>query len=239
MATRHPRLVAGALATAACLVFAGAATIVKLLELPLMTLAAPWALGLSLAASALFVGPHARKRLGTGGIDAETERRILEVAMASRGRVTTTAVAHALSLPLVEADRALTALSRAGYLAVETHPASGVIVYVFPEIDAGLVPPLPAPSDAAGPALQVAPSQGTFPGLVRVSHKRRATAALAAIFGGCLGLHKFYLGEPLAGLLYMVTFWTFLPAIAGIIEGIGYLVMSEHAFDVKHNARLV
>ena len=249
LAARHPRLVAAALATTACVLIASAATVVSLLQLPALVLAAPWALSLSLVATALFVARHARRRVGTGGVAADVERRILEVAVEHRGRLTTTAVAHALSMPLGEADAALTALSRAGYLAIETHPASGVIVYVFPEIDAGLVPAkAPASSDTGG-ASDASPPEvtlvragpmplGASVGLVRVSTKSRGTAALLAICGGAFGAHKFYLGEPIAGMVHLVMFWTFLPALAGFCEGLGYLFMSDHAFDLKHNTRL-
>ncbi len=247
LAVRHPRLVAAALATTACVLMASAATVVSLLQLPALVLAAPWALALSLVATALFVARHARRRVGTGGVEADVERRILDVAVAHRGRVTTTAVAHALSMPLGEADAALTALSRAGYLAIETHPASGVIVYVFPEIDAGLVPaksPAPGEASDAGPPETTLVRPGVVPpgasvGLVRVSCRSRGTAALLAICGGAFGAHKFYLGEPVAGMVHLLMFWTFLPALAGFCEGLGYLFMSDHAFDLKHNTRLV
>lgn len=241
LAARHPRLVAALLATAGSVLLACATTVVSLLELPAMVMTAPWVLSLSLVASALFVARQARKRRGTGGIDADTERGILEVAVARGGQVTTTALAHALSMPLGEADAALTALSRAGYLGVETHPASGVLVYVFPEIDAGLVPPeafvrRDAP-ETRSPETALARS-GTAMVLLRVSCKSRVTAALLAICGGSLGAHKFYLGQPLVGLVHFVMFWTLLPAIAGVFEGLGYLLMTDHAFDLKYNARL-
>jgi hypothetical protein len=242
LAVRYPRIVAATMATAAGVLLASAATVVSLLGLPALVLAAPWALSLSLVATALFVARHARTRLGTGGVDADTERRILEVAVACRGRVTTTAVAHTLSMPLREADAALMALSRAGYLGIETHPASGALVYVFPEIDAGLVPSrVPAaghPAAGCSPGTALVRSSLAERGLVRVSCKRRDTAALLAILGGSLGAHKFYLGEPLAGLVRFALFWTLLPALVGLCEGLGYLFMSDQAFDIKHNARL-
>jgi TM2 domain-containing membrane protein YozV len=74
--------------------------------------------------------------------------------------------------------------------------------------------------------------------LVRVSNKSRSTAAVLAILFGGVGAQKFYLGQPIMGLLYLFMCWTFLPAIAGFFEGLGYLVTSEHAFDMKYNARL-
>jgi TM2 domain-containing membrane protein YozV len=247
LAEHHPHLVSTALAMGGCVLFAGAATVVDLLHLPAVALGVPWAIALSLVASALFVAREARQRLGTGGVDAETEQRIIEAAVLYGGRLTTTAVAHALSIALVDADRALTALSRAGYLGIETHPTSGVLVYVFPEIDAGLVLPmrLPrhvAPSLPAGPSRLPSHGAPPLPGsaftLVRVSGKRKTTAALLALCGGALGFHKFYLGQTLAGLVYLALFWTFLPAIAGLFEGLALLTMSDHSFDLKHNARL-
>ena len=57
--------------------------------------------------------------------------------------------------------------------------------------------------------------------------KSQVTAGLLAIFFGGLGVHKFYLGKTGMGCLYLVFFlfffWTFIPAIIGLIEGIIYL----------------
>jgi TM2 domain-containing membrane protein YozV len=41
------------------------------------------------------------------------------------------------------------------------------------------------------------------------------------------------------GFLYLVFCWTFIPFIAGYFEAVGYLLMSDRAFDLKYNARLV
>jgi hypothetical protein len=155
----------------------------------------------------------------------------------SGGRVTTPSVAHALSLPLSQADAALAALAKAGYVSVETHPLSNVVVYVFPDIDAGFVAPTMLPEDrvSAVPAIATIPAVpvNASLALVRVSSKSRLTAALLAFCGGAVGAHKFYLQERALGVLYLLMFWTFLPAIAGFFEGVGYLFMSEHAFDIK------
>ncbi len=79
---------------------------------------------------------------------------------------------------------------------------------------------------------------GHAAGLVRVGTKNKGTAAVLAIFLGGFGVHKFYLGQPVMGLLYLCLFWTFLPTVVGFFEGIAYLASSDHAFDLKHNARL-
>lgn len=66
------------------------------------------------------------------------------------------------------------------------------------------------------------------------SGKNKLAAALFAILLGGLGVHKFYLGRVGWGVLYIVFFWTFIPAILGLIEGIIYLTMSDEAFAAKY-----
>lgn len=64
--------------------------------------------------------------------------------------------------------------------------------------------------------------------------RNRVVAALFAIFLGGLGVHKFYLGQVGAGVIYLIFFWTLIPAIIGFIEGIIYLTMSDEAFSEKY-----
>ena len=67
--------------------------------------------------------------------------------------------------------------------------------------------------------------------------KSRSVAAVLA-FSGTLtisGLHKFYLGQPLWGVLYLLLFWTPIPKIASAIEGVWYLTQDEEAFDRNFN----
>jgi TM2 domain-containing membrane protein YozV len=66
------------------------------------------------------------------------------------------------------------------------------------------------------------------------SGKSKLAAALFAILLGGIGVHKFYLGRIGWGVLYIVFFWTFIPAILGLIEGIIYLTMSDEAFAAKY-----
>jgi TM2 domain-containing membrane protein YozV len=65
--------------------------------------------------------------------------------------------------------------------------------------------------------------------------KSKIAAGVIALLLGGLGIHKFYLGRPGAGILYLIFFWTFIPAIVAFIEGIIYLTMSEEKFDAKYN----
>jgi TM2 domain-containing membrane protein YozV len=66
------------------------------------------------------------------------------------------------------------------------------------------------------------------------SGKNRIAAALFAILLGGLGVHKFYLGRIGQGIFYLLFFWTFLPALIGLIEGIVYLASSDADFAAKY-----
>ena len=63
---------------------------------------------------------------------------------------------------------------------------------------------------------------------------KRTTAAIFAILLGAFGIHKFYLGKPGQGILYLLFFWTFIPGVVGFIEGIVYLTMSDDEFMAKY-----
>ena len=73
--------------------------------------------------------------------------------------------------------------------------------------------------------------------------KSRVTAGILAILLGGIGVHKFYLGKIGLGVLYLllfiVFFWTFIPAIIGLIEGIIYLTQTDQDFATKQGVRVV
>lgn len=68
--------------------------------------------------------------------------------------------------------------------------------------------------------------------------RNKIVAGILAILLGGFGAHKFYLGKIGLGILYLLFFWTAIPAIVGIIEGVLYLVMSDDEFNRKYNAEL-
>lgn len=65
--------------------------------------------------------------------------------------------------------------------------------------------------------------------------KNRAIAALLAIFLGSFGIHKFYLGQNIAGVIYFLFSWTFIPGIVAFFEFLGFIFMSDAAFDARYN----
>ncbi|NEP59340.1 MAG: NINE protein [Symploca sp. SIO2G7] len=72
--------------------------------------------------------------------------------------------------------------------------------------------------------------------------KSRRVAALLAFSGTVLpisGFHKFYLGQPLWGVLYLLLWWTPIPRIASVIEGVWYLGQGKDEFNRKFNFDLM
>lgn len=68
--------------------------------------------------------------------------------------------------------------------------------------------------------------------------KSKRAAALIAFMGTILpvsGFHKFYLGQPLWGLTYLLLFWTPIPRIASAIEFVWYLGQNQDEFDRNFN----
>nr|WP_199308395.1 MULTISPECIES: NINE protein [Aphanizomenon] len=73
--------------------------------------------------------------------------------------------------------------------------------------------------------------------MIFTKRKSRTIAAILA-FSGTLtvsGLHKFYLGQPLWGILYVLLSWTPIPKVACAIEGVWYLTQEEETFDRYFN----
>lgn len=109
-----------------------------------------------------------------------------------------------------------------------------------------------AGSDRPGPSEQYCPSCGEIiradaeicpecgvrkesgGGVATEGSKDRVTAGVLAILLGGVGAHRFYLGDIGLGLLYLCFFWTFIPALVGLIEGILYLTKTDEEFQRKY-----
>ncbi|MDW8850479.1 TM2 domain-containing protein [Flavobacterium sp. MMLR14_040] len=65
--------------------------------------------------------------------------------------------------------------------------------------------------------------------------KSKTTAAILAFFLGGIGIHKFYLGQSIQGIFYILFCWTFIPAILAFFQFFGLIFMSDHSFNVKYN----
>lgn len=72
----------------------------------------------------------------------------------------------------------------------------------------------------------------------------RITAGVLGIFCGNFGIHRFYMGHTNAGIVYLVVgivTGTSLSSIAGVIDGVIYLLASDDEFNAKyaHNENII
>lgn len=67
------------------------------------------------------------------------------------------------------------------------------------------------------------------------SRKIAAVLALTGTISPIAGWHKFYLGQPVWGLVYLLLSWTPIPRAASAIEGLWYLLQNETEFDENFN----
>jgi hypothetical protein len=77
--------------------------------------------------------------------------------------------------------------------------------------------------------MNAAVSAPSMPAYVLPAKSKSVAIVLALLLGG-LGLHKFYLGKPVQGILYLVFCWTFIPAVLGIIDAVVYACSSDVIF---------
>jgi TM2 domain-containing membrane protein YozV len=69
--------------------------------------------------------------------------------------------------------------------------------------------------------------------------KNRQVAVILAFLGVALpvaGFHKFYLGQPLWGIVYLLLSWTPIPHIASAIDAVWYLTQASERFDSNFNS---
>lgn len=62
----------------------------------------------------------------------------------------------------------------------------------------------------------------------------KVAAGILAILLGGLGAHKFYQGNVKLGVIYLCFFWTGIPALLGLIEGILMLIADDREYAEKY-----
>ena len=67
--------------------------------------------------------------------------------------------------------------------------------------------------------------------------KNKMVAGILGILLGGLGVHHFYLGSMMAGVICLSARCFMVGGLIGLIEGIMLLVMSDADFDAKYNNR--
>lgn len=76
-----------------------------------------------------------------------------------------------------------------------------------------------------------APQQRVVPGFIR----SQTVALLLAALLGSLGIHRFYLGKPVSGVLYLLFSWTGVPGVVAIVEVFFMIFMSQETWARKYN----
>jgi TM2 domain-containing membrane protein YozV len=71
-------------------------------------------------------------------------------------------------------------------------------------------------------------SQSKTPG-----SKNKAAVTLWAIFLGGVGAHKFYMGSWGWGIVYLLTFWLYIPFLVSVAEWVRYVRMTDDEFYTK------
>lgn len=67
--------------------------------------------------------------------------------------------------------------------------------------------------------------------------KSKIVAGILGILLGGWGIHKFYMGNILPGIIYIALCWTGIPPILGLVEGIIYLIDDDAKFQERVEAK--
>jgi TM2 domain-containing membrane protein YozV len=69
--------------------------------------------------------------------------------------------------------------------------------------------------------------------------KDKNIAGIFALFFGIFGVHRFYLGQTGLGILYLVFFWSMIPAFISFIDAIVFFSTDRDSFDYKYNRKFL
>ena len=67
--------------------------------------------------------------------------------------------------------------------------------------------------------------------------KNKVMAGVLALLCGILGIHHFYLGSTMAGVICILANCIGIGGIIGLVEGIMILIMPDAEFDARYNQR--
>lgn len=70
-----------------------------------------------------------------------------------------------------------------------------------------------------------------------MKRKKRIPAALLALFLGWIGIHRFYLQQPVLGVVYIILMFFGISFILGLIDAIVFFSMSREEFDKRYNKK--
>ena len=65
--------------------------------------------------------------------------------------------------------------------------------------------------------------------------KDKSLVVILALLLGGFGIHYFYLGKNMLGVLMILFCWTGIPLLIAIIDFIRFACMSEAVFDKRYN----
>ncbi|WP_256261121.1 TM2 domain-containing protein [Shewanella sp. NIFS-20-20] len=65
---------------------------------------------------------------------------------------------------------------------------------------------------------------------------QQLTAWFSLLLGG-IGAHRFYLGQPLKGSLYLAFCWTLIPSLVGCVDAFKTITMDPVQFKLKYCRR--
>jgi len=68
--------------------------------------------------------------------------------------------------------------------------------------------------------------------------KSKLTTILLALLLGGLGIHKFYLGQPRKGILYILFCITNISGLLALIDAIKFIIWDEEKFDEYVNSNV-